>query len=151
MEFLQQYHDVHGVPFRSWLVGNFSKMSGIASYVPWAYNLVFKNAPLRRIANRVVGFHPDRTMPLLRGETLLSWFKKEGLRTNPDTGKKVHIFCDEFTNYSDVEIGKKAIWALQKLGYSVTIPDHAPSGRPQLSKGLVERCQEDCRAEYPRR
>lgn len=62
MEFLQQYHDVHGVPLRSWLVGNFSKMTGLASYVPWAYNLIFKNAPLRRIANQVVGFHPDSTL-----------------------------------------------------------------------------------------
>ncbi len=139
MEFLQQYHDTHGVPLRSWLVGNFSKMTGIASYVPWAYNLVFKNAPLRRIANRVVGFHPDRTMPLLRGETLLGWFRKEGKKGNPaTTDQKVYLFCDEFTNYSDVEIGKKAVWTLQKLGYEVEIPDHAPSGRPQLSKGLLK-------------
>jgi FAD/FMN-containing dehydrogenase/Fe-S oxidoreductase len=137
MEFLQQYHDIHGVPLRSWLVGNFSKMTGIASYVPWAYNLIFKNAPLRRIANRVVGFHPDRTMPLLRGETLKGWFKQQKPRTL-DQAKMVYLFCDEFTNYSDVEIGKKAIWTLQKLGYEVVIPDHAPSGRPQLSKGLLK-------------
>ncbi|MPR34584.1 FAD-binding and (Fe-S)-binding domain-containing protein [Salmonirosea aquatica] len=135
MEFLQQYHDVHGVPLRSWLVGNFSKMTGIASYVPWAYNLIFKNAPLRRIANRVVGFHPDRTMPLLHGETLKGWFKKQ---PKTSSEKKVYLFCDEFTNYNDVEIGKKAIQVLQKLGYEVLIPDHAPSGRPQLSKGLLK-------------
>ncbi len=135
MEFLQQYHDVHGVPLRSWLVGNFSKMTGLASYVPWAYNVIFKNAPLRRIANRMVGFHPDRTMPLLHGETLKGWFKKQPKTTSE---KKVYLFCDEFTNYSDVEIGKKAILTLQKLGYEVEIPDHAPSGRPQLSKGLLK-------------
>ncbi len=50
----------------------------------------------------------------------------------------MYLFCDEFTNYNDVEIGKKAIWTLQKLGYEVVIPDHAPSGRPQLSKGLLK-------------
>lgn len=135
MEFLQQYHDVHGVPLRSWLVGNFSKMTGLASYVPWAYNLIFKNAPLRRIANRLVGFHPDRTMPLLHGETLKGWFKNQPKGAST---KKVYLFCDEFTNYNDVEIGKKAIQVLQKLGYEVIIPDHAPSGRPQLSKGLLK-------------
>lgn len=135
MEFLQQYHDVHGVPLRSWLVGNFSKMTGLASYVPWAYNLIFKNATLRRIANRMVGFHPDRTMPLLHGETLKGWFKKQPRGVSE---KKVYLFCDEFTNYNDVEIGKKAIQVLQKLGYEVVIPDHAPSGRPQLSKGLLK-------------
>ncbi|MCE6990846.1 FAD-binding and (Fe-S)-binding domain-containing protein [Dyadobacter sp. CY323] len=137
MEFLQQYHDVHGVPLRSWLVGNFSRMTGIASYVPWAYNLIFKNAPLRRLANSVVGFHPDRTMPLLHTTTLKKWYdqrKKGALKSE----RKVYLFCDEFTNYNDVEIGKKSVLTLEKLGYEVIIPDHAPSGRPQLSKGLLK-------------
>ncbi|TDE13153.1 FAD-binding and (Fe-S)-binding domain-containing protein [Dyadobacter psychrotolerans] len=145
MEFLQQYHDVHGVPMRSWLVGNFSKMTGLASYVPWAYNLIYKNKPLRKIANSIVGFHPERTMPLLHSTTLKSWWKKRvnsSEFTVPFTSsiavKKVYLFCDEFTNYNDVEIGKKSILALEKLGYQVIIPEHAPSGRPQLSKGLLK-------------
>ncbi|WAC10223.1 FAD-binding and (Fe-S)-binding domain-containing protein [Dyadobacter pollutisoli] len=137
MEFLQQYHDVHGVPLRSWLVGNFSKMTGIASYVPWAYNLVFKNAPLRKIANRVVGFHPERTMPLLHSTTLTKWYEQRK-KTNTTASRKVYLFCDEFTNYNDVEIGKKSIQVLEKLGYEVIIPKHGPSGRPQLSKGLLK-------------
>ncbi len=137
MEFLQQYHDVHGVPMRSWLVGNFSKMTGLASYVPWAYNLIYKNAPLRRIANKIVGFHPKRTMPLLHNTTLKSWWKKNGKTSNLDK-KRVYLFCDEFTNYNDVEIGIKAIKVLDKLGYEVIIPNHEPSGRPQLSKGLLK-------------
>jgi len=139
MEFLQHYHDTHGVPMRSWLVGNFSKMTALASYVPWAYNLVFKNAPLRRIANQVVGFHPERTMPLLHNTTLKSWAKGRGQEAKgKEQGGKVYLFCDEFTNYNDVEIGKKAIQLLEKLGYEVVIPEHAPSGRPQLSKGLLK-------------
>ncbi|MEO6286176.1 MAG: FAD-linked oxidase C-terminal domain-containing protein [Dyadobacter sp.] len=137
MEFLQQYHDVHGVPLRSWLVGNFSKMTGIASYVPWAYNLIFKNAPLRKIANRVVGFHPERTMPLLHSTTLMKWYEQRK-KPNVAGSRKVYLFCDEFTNYNDVEIGKKSIQVLEKLGYDVIIPKHGPSGRPQLSKGLLK-------------
>lgn len=140
MEFLQHYYDTNGVPMRSWLVGNFSKMTGIASYVPWAYNLVFKNAPLRRLANQIVGFHPDRTMPLLHNTTLKNWASGRGQSTSGkgQASGKVYLFCDEFTNYNDVEIGKKAIQLLQKLGYEVVIPEHGPSGRPQLSKGLLK-------------
>jgi FAD/FMN-containing dehydrogenase/Fe-S oxidoreductase len=145
MEFLQQYYDTNGVPLRSWLVGNFSKMTGIASYVPWAYNLIFKNAPLRRVANQIVGFHPDRTMPLLHSKTLRDWargreqeVKGQGQKAEAKPQAKVYLFCDEFTNYNDVEIGKKAIMLLEKLGYEVVIPNHAPSGRPQLSKGLLK-------------
>ncbi len=137
MEFLQQYQDVHGIPMRSWLVGNFSKMSGLASYAPWAYNLIFKNAPLRKIANKIVGFHPDRTIPLLHSITLSAWWKKQA-NSNNTNKNRVYLFCDEFTNYNDVEIGIKAIKVLNKLGYEVIIPDHKPSGRPQLSKGLLK-------------
>jgi len=142
MEFLQHHYDTHGVPMRSWLIGNFSKITNIASYAPWAYNLVFKNAPLRRLANTIVGFHPNRTMPLLENTTLKKWFNKRQLKPQDAIIKtqnpRIYLFCDEFTNYNDVEIGKKAILTLEKLGYEVVIPNHADSGRPQLSKGLLK-------------
>jgi FAD/FMN-containing dehydrogenase/Fe-S oxidoreductase len=139
MEFLQHYHEEHGVPVRSWLVGNYSKMSNIASYVPWAYNLIFDNAPLRKIANKVVGFHPERTMPLLQKDTLKKWYDKHIAKTiDANAEKKVYLFCDEFTNFNDVEIGKKTIFLLQKLGYQVIIPHHADAGRAYLSKGMLK-------------
>ncbi len=142
MEFLQHYNEEHGVPVRSWLVGNYSKMSTIASYVPWAYNLIFDNAPLRKIANRVVGFHPDRTMPLLQKDTLKKWYDKHIAKTgDTQSDKKVYLFCDEFTNFNDVEIGKKAVFLLQKLGYQVIIPAHVDAGRAYLSKGMLKDAQ----------
>lgn len=137
MEFLQHYQEKNGVPMRSWLIGNYSKMSNIASYVPWAYNLVLGNAPLRKIANRVIGFHPERTMPLLSSNTLKQWYRKSEKTTAKST-KKVYLFCDEFTNFNDVEIGKKALDLLNKLGYEVIIPNHVDSGRAYLSKGLLK-------------
>jgi FAD/FMN-containing dehydrogenase/Fe-S oxidoreductase len=142
MEFLQHYNEEHGVPVRSWLVGNYSKMSTIASYVPWAYNLIFDNAPLRKIANRVVGFHPERTMPLLQKDTLKKWYDKHIAKSiDKNADKKVYLFCDEFTNFNDVEIGKKTIFLLQKLGYQVIIPNHVDAGRAYLSKGMLKDAQ----------
>lgn len=138
MEFLQHYHDANGLPVRSWLIGNFNKMTGLAAGIaPWGYNFIFRNAPLRRLANRIVGFHPERTMPLLEKETLIAWYKKRTKASPEITDRTVYLFCDEFTNFNDVEIGKKTILVLEKLGYQVIIPQHAPSGRPQLSKGLL--------------
>ncbi|MDJ1469877.1 FAD-binding and (Fe-S)-binding domain-containing protein [Xanthocytophaga flava] len=138
-EFLQHYYDANGVPMRSKLIGNFSKLSGIASVMPWAYNLVFKTPSLRRIANNIVGFHPDRTMPLLASTTLKSWHSK---RKTVASGRRVYLFCDEFTNFNDVEIGKKGILLLEKLGYEVIIPKHVESGRAYLSKGLLRKGKE---------
>jgi Fe-S oxidoreductase len=52
------------------------------------------------------------------------------------------LFCDEFTNYNDTEIGIKAIQLLEKLGYDVVIPEHIESGRAWLSKGLIRKAKE---------
>ena len=141
MEFLHQYYKENGVPFRSKLVANFSKLSGLLSYTPWAYNMVFDTPFLRRIANNVVGFHPERTMPLLAKQTFTKWFN---IRTSEAKAgaKLVYLFADEFTNFNDVEIGKKTVLLLEKLGYKIEVPKHLPSGRPQLSKGLLDDAKE---------
>ncbi len=147
-EFLQSYYDKNGVPFRSRLIANFSQQMRLAAIAPWVYNLVFGNESLRRIANKIVGFHPDRTMPMLHKTTLKEWAKGKGQRAKgnvappqaqfPIFHSRVYLFCDEFTNYNDVEIGQKAILLLEKLGYEVIIPEHTESGRTYLSKGLVK-------------
>ena len=137
-EFLQQYYDKNGIPFRAKLIANFSSHMKLAAIVPWAYNLVLGTPVLRRMVNKIVGFHPDRTMPLLAGTTLLYWQKKR-IKKDNETGKKVNFFCDEFTNYNDVEIGKKAIQLLELLGYQVIVPEHVESGRTYLSKGMVKK------------
>ena len=159
-EFLQHYYDTHGVPVRSRLIANFARLSGLASLVPWAWNGVLGTPALRRIANRVVGFHPDRTMPMMGKTTLKRWFSKrpcrfphpqplsQGVRgatgersplpLGEGLGVRVHLFCDEFTNYNDVEVGQKAIQLFERLGYEVIIPEHGESGRAPLSKGMLK-------------
>lgn len=141
-EFTQQYYETHSIPLRTNLIANFGKQMKLASIAPWAFNAVFGTTALRKVANKMVGFHPDRSMPLLHSTTLKHWWEKHN-RKNLITKmhSKVYLFCDEFTNYNDVEIGKKAVMLLEKLGYEVVIPDHAESGRSYLSKGLVKEAQ----------
>jgi FAD/FMN-containing dehydrogenase/Fe-S oxidoreductase len=136
MEFMYQYQKENGVPLRSKMIGNYPKMNKLASMAPWGYNFIFKNKPLRKIANKIVGFHPERSMPLLSNTTLEKWYKKN--RTSAQSDKKVYLFIDEFTNYNDVEIGKKAVALLRKLGYEVIVPEHVASGRSYLSKGMLD-------------
>lgn len=143
-EFTQYYYDLHGVPFRSKLIGNFSSQMALASIAPWAYNFIFKTASLRRTVNKTVGFHPDRTMPLLYKTTLRNWWKKHrSANVKREMPKRnVYLFCDEFTNYNDVEIGIKAVLLLEALGYDVLLTDHGDSGRTYLSKGMVKKAKE---------
>lgn len=147
-EFTQQHYQEKGIPLRARLVGNFTKLMSLASLVPWAYNAIYATPALRRLANRIVGFHPDRTMPKLHSTTLREWAKnrsagqrkgkKEQQELLTSSPSSLLFFCDEFTNYNDVEVGQKAIQLLERLGYTVQMPDHAESGRTYLSKGLVD-------------
>jgi FAD/FMN-containing dehydrogenase/Fe-S oxidoreductase len=142
-EFLQQFYDANGVPFRSRLIANFTNSAKLAALMPGMYNFIMKNKNTANIIKKLSGFAKERSMPRVYKTTLLSWYKKhkKELRIgNQGLGngkRQVYFFCDEFTNYNDTEIGIKAILLLEKLGYEVIIPPHEESGRTWLSKGLV--------------
>ncbi|QJD78638.1 FAD-binding and (Fe-S)-binding domain-containing protein [Spirosoma rhododendri] len=142
-EFMNTMNNEDGATMRTLLVGNFTRLMSLASKVPWAYNAVYNTPTLRRLANRVVGFHPDRTMPDLAKTTLRQWItNRPANNRQPNTENRkpnsVLFFADEFTNFNDVEVGQKAIQLLERLGYAVTVPEHVESGRTYLSKGLVD-------------
>jgi|TARA_B110000908_G_scaffold167047_1_gene219271 FAD/FMN-containing dehydrogenase/Fe-S oxidoreductase len=140
-EFLQHYNDANGVPLRSRMVAHFADSARLASFAPWLYNAILQTPVLRRMANRLLGFHPDRSMPRLNKLTLHRWLKKR-TPLSPLRGERlgrVHLFCDEFTNFNDLKAGIATVELLELLGYEVQLPDHAESGRASLSKGLVRR------------
>lgn len=139
-EFMQGYYDKYGTPMRTKLIGNFSQQMKLASIAPWAYNFMVDSPLFRRTLNNIIGFHANRSMPKLSHHTLFDWYKNEFKQI--ETGKKVYVFCDEFTNYNDVEIGKKTVLLLQKLGYKVEILENSISGRTYLSKGLLRQSKE---------
>jgi len=156
-EFLQHYYDEHGVPFRTKMIGNFTKSQALASKFPKLYNFLVQNRFTSAVVKRILGFALKRSIPTLGNITLRKWqedritiqkkreknsvhFSSIHLGKRRPKGK-VFLFCDEFTNYNDVEIGKKAIHLLTALGYQVHIPKHLESGRTYLSKGLVKDAQ----------
>ena len=140
-EFLQQYHDANGVPFRSRLIANFTASAKLGSVMPSVYNFFVSNPVTGNLIKRISGFAVKRSMPELSTTTLLSWYKKHQKQITQINSRKVYLFCDEFTNYNDAHIGITAILLLEKLGYEVVIPKHEESGRTWLSKGLVRDAQ----------
>lgn len=140
-EFLQHYYDANGVPFRSKLIANFSKSARLGAIMPGMYNFMVTNKSISSIIKKVSGFAVERSMPVLNDQTLTSWFKKRKPVKPAQIGKKVHLFCDEFTNYNDTQIGITAVLLLEKLGYEVIIPKHTESGRSWLSKGLLRKAK----------
>ena len=145
-EFLQHYYDANGVPFRSKLIANFSRSAKLGAMVPGLYNFAVTTPAVSNLIKRISGFNVKRSLPALYKTTLNKWWKKHRKKvdswqltvdSNEPAKKRVYLFCDEFTNYNDTEIGIKAILLLEKLGYEVIIPEHEESGRAWLSKGLI--------------
>ena len=140
-EFLQQYYDANGVPLRSKLIANFTRSAKAGSLIPGLYNFLMSNKSTSGLIKKTSGFAVERSMPLLHKNTLRAWYKKNH-KTAKTNARTVFLFCDEFTNYNDTPIGKKAILLLEKLGYNVVIPTHIESGRTWLSKGFLRKGRE---------
>lgn len=143
-EFQHQYYQVHGVPFRAKFFGHIGRMNAVLSHFPALPNLLTGNRFTGGILKKIVGVAPQRSLPPLHRFSLRKWFLKNRNNLAPGSQNKgkVYFFCDEFTNYYDVEIGVKTVQLLSRLGYEVEMPDHPQSGRAQLSKGLLPEAQQ---------
>ena len=124
------------------MIARFTEGQRLAFKVRWLWNLAFGMPWLRGLLNRVVGFHPQRSIPLLPSQTFEDWFRNRKRPNLQDIRGEVLFFADEFTNFHDVEIGIKAISSLERLNYRVEKPRHVESARTFLSKGLLDRSAE---------
>ncbi|MEE9214409.1 MAG: FAD-linked oxidase C-terminal domain-containing protein [Thermodesulfobacteriota bacterium] len=136
-EFLQHYYDIHGVPMRSKMIASFNEFAKIASYAPWLYNFIFTNSLTSTIAKKLSGFATKRSIPPLSKQSVRSWYGKNRHTLNGGDKGNVYVFCDEFTNYLDAEIGITTLKLLNKLGYNPIVIEHDESARAHLSKGLI--------------
>ena len=142
-EFLQHYYDSNGVPFRARLISKFTQLNKLAAWSPGMYNGIMRSSLISKTIKRIIGFAPERSMPLLYKTTLRSWFKThKKKRKGTSFKKKVYLFCDEFTNFNDTEIGIQAVLLLESLGYEVDLPKHEESGRAAMSKGLLRQAKQ---------
>jgi len=143
-EFLQHYYNANGVPMRSRLIAYISSINQIGSIAPLIFNFFQKNKVLSGISKKLLGFAPERSIPLLYKTTLRRWLGKNlpGLnRSLQDKKGSFYLFIDEFTNYNDAETGIKTVKLFNRLGYEILTVPHDLSGRTFLSKGLVRKAK----------
>ena len=133
-----QYQTIkeQGTPFRTKMIAHYAKSMEKFEKAPWAYNLT------RNLSKPILGFAGGRSIPKMASQTLRSWYEKKFHSLQRKPKKTVYFFFDEFTNYLDVEIGKKAIMLLDRMGYEVRAAKHAISGRAYLSKGMLEEARD---------
>jgi len=122
------------------MIAYITSINKLGIIAPGVFNFFATQKSTSLLLKSVLSFAPQRSIPTLAKQTLLSW-TKHNLKTlnsslNPDASI-VYLFVDEFTNYNDVEIGIKAIRLLNKLNYRVEVLTASVSGRTFISKGLL--------------
>jgi FAD/FMN-containing dehydrogenase/Fe-S oxidoreductase len=143
-EFLQNYYDANGIPLRAWLIGHINKINAIGIHFSSIYNFIIRNSFLSTLFKKITGFATQRSFPELYRHSLRSWIKKHPTQLLPSLEKNtgvVYLFVDEFTNYSDVELGISTILLLSNIGYEVRTIDHPESGRAFISKGMIKKAK----------
>ena len=141
-EWQYQFYKEKGIPLRTRMIGNFSLMMKLASWMPWGYKLVFANETVGAAIKSVIGFAPKRSMPHLSRVPWKRWVRKHFTPTVTRPVKTVYMFVDELLNYNEAEIGITTVKLLDRLGYKIEFIDHYESGRSYLSKGLLEEARE---------
>ena len=132
-ELLQQYHDQHGTPLRSWLVARTTQLEDICQYIRPLYNFFITFKPTASIIKNAIGFAGERELPRLK-KTINGRIKSEG-------AKKAFLFLDEFTRNHEPALAETFVSLLTPLGYGVSTPNHEESGRAAISKGCLKRAK----------
>ena len=135
-EFLYQSQKENKPSLRTRLFAHNVKYNKLGSIFPTLTNLMLDNI----VTKKILGIATKRSIPKLASKTLIKWYKQHKVRLSNGSKKngKLYLFCDEFTNYYDVQVGIDAIELLNKLNYQVEIIDHEESGRSFISRGFLD-------------
>jgi len=136
-EFLYHYYQEHGIPLRSRLFANIDRVYRVLQPAAPLVNLLLRLVP--GPALRMLGIHPQRSLPALAREPFTTWFKNRPSPIMEDRNKQVVLFHDTFMEHNHPHIGKAAVRALEGLGHQpVVLNEKVDSGRPAVSKGLLD-------------
>jgi Fe-S oxidoreductase len=138
-EYLQKKMDRKGIPLRSFLMGHYGRFARLARAAPrmasWWIN--------RKSVKRFLGIAVERQVPAYASRTLVRWFQSRSSGARPalhgasSLRGEVFLLADEFTNYSEPEVGIAVVEFLEAAGFRVILPCGNDSGRTQISKGFL--------------
>lgn len=136
-EFLQHWHDEHGVSLPTLALGNAAKVAPLGQKLAPVANAVLPLKPVRWLMERTARIDRRRTLPRYARQDFASWFRRHRQQQPAAGERRVALFADSWTMYNEPEIGKAATEVLEALGYEVELVPYGCCGRPQISKGLL--------------
>ncbi|MEX0660389.1 MAG: FAD-linked oxidase C-terminal domain-containing protein [Balneolaceae bacterium] len=143
-EFMNGYHQKNGTTLGERFFGQPEKLFPIASLFARTTNFFNRQKPVKKILEGLFNIDSRRNLPEFASTTFYSWFRKNEKEYNHKDGKQVLLLVDIFTNYNEPKIAIAACEVLKSLGYSVMVPGIWPTGRPQISKGMLDEASKIC-------
>lgn len=141
-ETLQAHYDANGTPRWATRVAQIERWSRIATRIPWLMNRLMGRGWLGRRVRSWMGIAADRELPAFASQNLHAWFEQHRPHENAGQNGVVHFFFDEFTSYTEPQVGIAAIELLEILGWRVERVSHRESGRASISSGLLRRARD---------
>lgn len=139
-EYLDLYHQEHGVPLRSRLFAEIASLSRLARPLADPISNLAGLKVSRWVLEKTLKISKQRVMPRFVRTSFRRWFRS---RPALGSGLPVVLFVDTFVDYNHPQIGRAAVHVLEAAGYRVLIaPRQVCCGRAMISKGLLQRAKQ---------
>ena len=141
-EFLQHYHDEHGVSLRDRMIAGMPRLArtfagpfaGIVNFIQSAWLT-------RLLLQLIARFDRRRRLPAYSRQPFSKWFIAHTPKKR--TGeKRVVLFDDCYLNYTETSIGIAAVELLESCGYEVIAANAGCCQRPSITHGLLRSVKE---------
>lgn len=140
-EFLQHYHDAHGVPMNARVFGAYSSLSRFAAIFPAVANFFMGLMITRWIMLKVAGVSTKRQLPAYASQRATTWFKHESKGWDDEGKPLVWLYIDPFTEYTEPHLAQAAVRVLRAGGYRVELLPVSDDGRTLISKGMLRKAR----------
>lgn len=120
---------------RKFILTHYGELLRLFSRFPRLSNLLLHSYLGKILLEVSSGISRKIDFPFLN-HSLEEWINKRR-KSNGSRGR-IAYFIDVFTNYHEVELGKKVVELIEKLGYFVVAPPQREAGTLLLEEGLIE-------------
>lgn len=129
----QRFRQLGSIPLAARLTGRVRWLNQLGSLTPGVANWVNSTKPARAMINRMMGMHPDRTLPQF-SRSLYAMHRSTPARPGQP---RVMVYTDCFTTYNESHIGIATIRAIERFGYAVELSPSSCCGRSMISVGML--------------
>jgi glycerol-3-phosphate dehydrogenase subunit C len=118
------------------LLEDVERVGKIGDTCPRLANLLLRREPTAGLSRRLLGIHPERSLPQFPPEPFATWARRRGLQEKPrGTGRKVAYFAGCTAQYIFPDVARAAVEVLERNGIQVYLPAQKCCGMPSMLEG----------------